>query len=222
MLIVFSGTDGSGKSTQIEALNAWLGKTARWPKLLWARGGYTPGFLTLKRLLRWASGRQLPSAGDFVKRKEAFARAWVRDLWLRVAISDLMVYWGVYLRLQRLLGRVVICDRYIDDTRLDFRRSFPMVAFEQMWLWQMLERVVPTPDAAFLLWVPVGESMRRSREKGEPFPDDEDTLAWRLKQYKDESLFPSARYVRLDGRRSVTEISEEIGAVFRKRFGKRV
>ena len=210
MLIALSGTDGAGKSTQIEALNAWLVETGLRPKLLWARGGYTPIFQVLKRLLRGISGRRLPSAGRSGQRQQAMGRPRVARLWLRIAVIDLMLFWGAYLRLQQLLGRVVICDRYIDDTRLDFRRNFPTVAFEKMWLWRMLERVVPTPDAAFLLWVPVEVSMRRSKEKGEPFPDDEDTLTWRLEAYMDDSLFSPEQYVRLDGRRAVSEISEEI------------
>ena len=220
MLIAFSGTDGAGKSTQIEALNAWLVETGLRPKLLWARGGYTPIFQVLKRVLRGISGRRLPSAGRSGQRQQAMGRPRVARLWLRIAVIDLMLFWGAYLRLQQLLGRVVICDRYIDETRLDFRRNFPTVAFEEMWLWRLLERVAPTPDAAFLLWVPVEESMRRSREKGEPFPDDEATLAWRLQGYMDDSLFPPDRYLRLDGRRGVGEISDEIIDKVIKRLGK--
>ena len=219
MLIAFSGVDGAGKSTQIDALTAWLEETGRTPRILWARGGYTPMFKGLKRLLRRISGRRLPSAGDSGQRQKAISRARVAQLWLRIAIFDLILFWGLYLRLLQSLGPVVICDRYIDDTRLDFGRNFPTVAFEKMWLWRMLERVVPTPDAAFLLWVPVEESLRRSKEKGEPFPDDEDTLTWRLKAYLDNSLFPCDRYVRLDGRRVVSELTEAIISKVGERLG---
>ena len=147
-------------------------------------------------------------------------RPWVAPVWLWLSLTDLIVHWGGYLRLQRLLGRFVICDRYIDDTRLDFRRNFPSMPFERMWLWRMLEWVTPRPHAAFLLWIPVEESMRRSKEKSEPFPDDEETLAWRLAAYRDESVFSADRYIRLDGRRSVESISEEIIAKVADLLGK--
>ena len=222
MLITVSGTDGAGKSTQIKALNAWFRETGRRPKLFWARGGYTPIFQALKWLIRRISGKWLPSSGDSIKRQEAIGRPRVARLWLRIAILDLMLFWGVYLRLQQLLGRVVICDRYIEDTRLDFRRNFPTMAFEKMWLWALLERVVGTPDAALLLWVPVEESLRRSKEKGEPFPDDEETLTWRLEAYLDDLLFPPDRYLRLDGRRAVSELTEEIIRTVGERLGKSV
>ncbi|MBK1646833.1 hypothetical protein CKO25_19785 [Thiocapsa imhoffii] len=142
----------------------------------------------------------------------------VARLWLRIAILDLVLYWSLYLRLQQFLGRVVICDRYIDDTRLDFRRNFPTIAFERMLLWRVLEWVTPTPDAAFLLWVPVDESLRRSKEKGEPFPDDEETLAWRLKGYMDDSMFPPDRYIRMDCREDVSKISGEIIEIVTERL----
>lgn len=210
MIVTFSGLDGSGKSTQIEALTEWLVKSGQKPVYLWARGGYTPGFMVIKRLMRRLMGGRLPQPGVSVERKRAMGRPWVTRLWLQLSLIDLMVYWGVYLRLQHVLGRAVICDRYIDDTRLDFRRNFPSVPFEKMFLWRVLEWVTPRPDAAFMLWLPVEESMRRSREKKEPFPDDEETLAWRLQAYIDETVFPADRYIRLDCRRSVEVVSEDI------------
>lgn len=220
MLVVFSGIDGAGKTTQIGSLEEYLLSRKIRTYRAWARGGYTPIFEFLKRLLRRVAGRRLGSAGQSVQRERAMARPTIARLWLRVASLDLILFWGVYLRLLGLLGRTVICDRYIDDTRLDFRRNFPTVAFEEMWLWRLLERVVPTPDAAFLLWVPVEESLRRSKEKGEPFPDDEDTLTWRLEAYLDNSLYPPDRYVRLDGRRAVSELTEAIISTVGERLGK--
>ena len=59
-LIVFSGVDGAGKSTQIELLEIELGEQGRSFVRCWARGGYTPLFTFCKRLLRRASGTRLP------------------------------------------------------------------------------------------------------------------------------------------------------------------
>jgi thymidylate kinase len=126
---------------------------------------------------------------------------------------DLMLYWGIYLRYQQLRGRIVICDRYLDDTRLDFRRNFPTVAFERSRLWRLLAWITPRPDVSFLLWIPVAVSLQRSQEKGEPFPDDEQTLAWRLESYMDESVFPAEDYIRLDCRLPVETVAAEIAAM---------
>lgn len=210
MLITFSGLDGAGKSTQIQRLSQQLESGGVQVIRLWARGGYTPGFEWLKKVVRRLLGKRLPAPGASPARQDRLAKPAVARLWLALAMLDLVCYWGIYLRYQTLRGRVVICDRYLDDTRLDFRRNFPAVEFERGLLWRFLTWTVPHPDAAFLLWVPVEESLRRSREKCEPFPDDASTLAWRLATYLDEAAFPSRRYVRLDCRRSVDEVAAAI------------
>ena len=206
MLIVLSGTDCAGKSTQIDLLKNFFSKKEDSVRVLWARGGYTPIFTFLKDFLRRLTLRQLPSAGHSKRRDKAFKRAWLARLWLNLAIVDLILFWCVYLRLQLFFGRVVICDRYIDDTFLDFRFNFPEIAFEKIFFWRVLEFLIPTPNVSFLLWVPVLESLRRSREKFEPFPDDYEALCWRLNAYQNPSLFPSHTFVRLDGRRTIEDL----------------
>lgn len=210
MQIIFSGLDGAGKSTQIKELQKWLLNSGLKSSVFWARGGYTPLFLALKRLIRFSLKSQTTNPGHFAHRERVFGNPFLVRLWMQIAILDLILFWCVYLRFNKLFCRVLICDRYIDDTRLDFKRNFPAVAFEKMWFWRLLEVSLPVPDAAFLLLVPVEESLRRSRGKGDLFADDQKTLNWRLDAYLDNSLFPPNRYVRLDGRRTVSELTAEI------------
>ena len=125
-IVVFSGMDGAGKSTQIELLRSHLNANDQDPVVLWSRGGYTPGMNWLKSLLRKGPSKSaLPDAGPSQARTQAFKRPLVRKVWLSLAIMDLLLLYGVWLRWKKIRGQVVICDRFLDDTALDLKLNFP-------------------------------------------------------------------------------------------------
>jgi len=212
MIITFSGLDGAGKSTQIDCLQQRLLSKGYHVKLVWARGGYTPGFEYIKRLLRRLMGKKLMPSGQSKERTKKFERPIIQKLWLAIAILDLIFLWGFYVRLSSTRKTTVICDRFLDDTLLDFRRNFPSSNVEQSILWKVLTAIVPDPEHSFLFWVPVETSMQRSIEKGEPFPDSKETLEWRLSAYMDVTTFPLDKYILIDGRNSIKNISEKLYA----------
>ena len=208
-IIVFSGLDGAGKTTQINLLLEHLRAEGQRPVYLWVRGGYTPLFVKLKALLRRAPGRAvLPPPGQSTERKQALGKRWVRRLWLTVSLLDLMLTYGVLVRWWRVRGRTVVCDRYLWDTELDFRLNFPQEQVETWWLSRLLTKIVPRPAVAFLLLLPVEESLRRSKLKKEPFPDTPEVLAARLAFYQNASAHWDCQM--LDGRRTIAELAAEI------------
>lgn len=207
--IVFSGLDCAGKSTQINLLMASLVAAGRKPIYLWVRGGYTPIFSIAKRILRFFSkGRGFPPPGTSAKRKQIFRNPWVRILWLQLAIADIILVYGVYLRVSTWLGKDVVCDRFVWDTVIDFRLNFPDEAFEGWFSWKLLMWVIPCPSVTFLLLIPVSESLRRSGLKFEPFPDSEETLRQRLELYRTLAVEGRGRVIDCMG--TIAEISTEI------------
>lgn len=185
-LIVFSGLDGAGKSTQIYLLIDAIREQGFSPYYIWSRGGYTPFFNFIKDFLRRASGgRVIPKSGFSLKRERVFSRSWIQTLWLMIAIGDLILLYGIWLRFLKLIGKVVICDRYIWDTQIDFRMNFPGTTVEKWWIWSLFDLITPVPDTAFLLLIPVPESIKRSDIKGEPFRDSAQILADRLEHYQE-------------------------------------
>jgi len=210
MIITFSGLDGAGKSTQIDRLVKRFEGDKIQVKVLWARGGYTPLFENLKKALRKITWRALPSSGHSELRKKQLSNPVIQKTWLIIAIIDLIFFWGIYARVLSKLGYIVICDRYLQDTLLDFRQNFPSRRIDANIFWNLLELFTPKPNNAFLLWVPVELALERSIEKKEPFPEDKDVLEWRLASYMDEELFPSSEYLRIDGRMAIDEISDMI------------
>ncbi len=207
-LIVFSGLDGAGKSTQIELLMEHLRQQGREPVYLWSRGGYTPLFEGLKALLRGLPGRVVPPAGDSLQRTQALSKRRVRRLWLMLALLDLLWVYGVQVRWWRGCGRAVVCDRYMGDTLVDFRQNFAKEQVESWWLWRLLEWIVPRPNVTFLMLVPVDESLRRSELKNAPFPDTPEVLAFRLAQY--QAMSELYDWHVLDGLRPIDATQTEI------------
>jgi len=208
VLIVFSGLDGAGKSTQIALLMDRLRQNSHKPHYVWTRGGYTPIFEMMKTLLRRFPGRVMPPSGSNLQRTQVFRKRRVRRLWLGLALLDLLWVYGIQLRWWQWRGRTVICDRYIWDTLIDFRLNFPQEQVEDWWLWRVVKWVAPQPQTAFLLLIPVEESMRRSDIKKEPFRDPSTVLTQRLEQY--ESLAREGYWHVMDGRRPIPDLAAEI------------
>jgi thymidylate kinase len=218
VIVVFSGTDGAGKSTQIFRLTEFLESTGFRTKYVWARGGYTPVMLILKTLFLRIFGRRGNSAGydrarsaQYVERRSMLMkRRLVSRIWLAGATLDLILLYGIYIRILSAAGHIVICDRFIGDTKIDFERNFGDRFNPRGLLWRVLEQVVPRPQAYFLLTVPAAISRCRSIAKNEPFPDDQDTLVFRLDCYQNRPEFNSENVVTLDGTDPIETISEKI------------
>ena len=217
MIISFSGTDGAGKSTQIDILSKYFQSKGKRTRIVWARGGYTPGFELLKRILRKFTS-SIPEPGPSKDREHKLDNTFIRFIWLRIAILDLVFLWSIYIRVMEALGVVVICDRYFQDTLLDFRKNFKSSKIEDSLFWKFLVFTIPKPSKSFLLLVPVETSVLRSQEKNEPFPDNEATLSWRLASYKDKNIFSSKDYITVDCEKSVGEISERIQDIFKSKI----
>ena len=209
MIISFSGLDGAGKSTQIDLLVKRLEVEGKKTKYLWSRGGYTPMFNLMKDILRKLRPQSVPKSGKSEKRSEAFKSPKVRKWWLRLAMIDLILLYGVYIRWLNLLGYTVICDRYLKDTEIDFNLNFPMEKIGEWRLWKILNRLIPQPDVSFLFVIPVEESLRRSKLKNEPFPDSPEVLHQRLDTYMTMQK-QNSNLVLMDGRKSIEELHKEV------------
>lgn len=210
MIVTFSGMDGAGKTTQIDLLQKTFRNKGKKVFYLWARGGYTPGFEKLKFLIRKLFGKSVPRAGHSASRKKAISNPFISRIWLNIAIWDMIFLYGITLRIKSSFGKVVICDRYVDDTALDFSLNFPHIKFTEMVAWKLLIKIAPKPDKAFLLLLPVEVSMQRSLLKDEPFPDSKETLEQRLLAYSDTTFFTNDKYIQVNGQESIVDVEKFI------------
>ena len=218
MIIAFSGTDGAGKSTQIELLHAALETQGVKPRTIWARGGYTPIMLRMKGVFLWIIGRkgssqtlQAAGATDYqAKRKRLLQRGFIARIWLAFAIIDLALLYGVYVRFLSWRGAVILCDRYVGDTKIDFLRNFPKQFKPAGFLWRSLIWSAPAPSLHIILTVSPEVSLRRSQQKNEPFPDSAETLAFRLALYRADTEFTLSEVLRIDGSGPKADIAAKI------------
>jgi dTMP kinase len=183
-IIVFSGLDGAGKSTQIGKLTDFYAGRSQKTYEFWSRGGYTPGFQLIKDCLKKLFKNRLPESGKSKERDSSFDNAAIRKAWLIFAIIDLIFYYSVYLRIKLWCGYNIICDRFILDTKIDFAIAYPNDKFENWLLWKILLLCSIKPNTHFLLLISVEESMKRSLLKFEPFPDSSEALEQRLSYYE--------------------------------------
>jgi len=185
--IALSGIDGAGKSTQLELLQSQYQHQGKSVIYLWTRGGNTPGVEGLKAFSRKLLGKKLPPSGHSKKRDEMLGRAWVQYAWLVLAMLDLMWIYAICVRWWLWQGKVVICDRYLWDTLIDFKIMFPDLSVENWPLWKILVWATPKPELQCLLMIPLELSEKRCAQKYEPFPDTPKRRARRYDLYMEVS-----------------------------------
>ncbi len=182
-MISLSGIDCSGKSTQINNLINDLKLHGLKCRYVWSRGGYTPGIEILKKIVR-------PNAPKDRDAKIQFSQKFISNrkrakVFLIVSIIDLCLYYTINLRIMSVF-REVICDRYIWDTLIDFKIKFPTIKFENWTIWKLTLKMMKKPDISICLYLSAEESMRRSKMKFEPFPENIEQRMTRIREYEQE------------------------------------
>jgi len=208
-LVAFSGIDGAGKSTQIERLKKYYIQKDIKHKVIWSRGGYTPGFEILKKVIRFLGRSSIPQSGYSDKREKAFNNRFISTMWLAVAITDLIILYSIVMSLYRLIGYKVICDRYLIDTEIDFQLNFENINVQKSFVWRLVKMLTPNPNYHFLATLSVEESVIRCRQKYEPYPDSRERLAIRLSLYE-TYLKENKKVVHIDGSKSPDDIEYSI------------
>lgn len=168
VLVAFSGLDGSGKSSQAEAVREVLHRLGYDPVVQWSRLTFDPGVARIgdpvKRLIARGATGGAPDhdpARALRRRSRIVTHAWTTVL----ALANVAARRRAVLPHLRA-GRAVVCDRYVLDAVVQLRlrygegRPFP---FQEA----LLRLLSPRPAAAWFLDVPADVAHARK-------PDDEE------------------------------------------------
>lgn len=229
MHIIFSGMDGSGKSTQIKLLvDYYNNKKIR---LLWARGGYTPSFKFFKKIIKFFMSffssepskerYQFRSENNDSLRKGLFANNLFVRIWLLISIIDLGIYLIIYLRYLKLRGFIIINDRCHIDTEIDFLLRFPLHFNANGLLWRSIVAMVPCPDIAFICMVDPEMSITRSLIKKDLYSDPIEHLADRYSLYTSLPSKTNWYWCKLDCTKTIGEVHTQITSQLSKIYENR-
>lgn len=126
-MIVLSGLDGSGKSTQAAVLARELADRGIRSRAVWNRWEPTVSAPFIRLAKKHLARRENTAQGDYrsftdAKRRRMQSR-WKREIWQIMVWGEyaFQVHWRT---LRRRIGGIVICDRYVYDTLIDIAINF--------------------------------------------------------------------------------------------------
>lgn len=206
-LVAVSGVDCAGKSTQLALLEQALLARGERVRRVWFRPGYSREADALRAAVRRVRPGALPRAEVAVEaRARAFARRDVRGAWVLAAAADVLLQCAVKARWALARGETLLCDRWLEDARIDLELRFPdevgAGTLDAVWA------RCPAPDVALLLMVDPEEIARRAALKAEPFADPPELRARRYQRYAE--LAATGRVQVVQAGRPIADVQREM------------
>ena len=167
-IVLLMGVDGSGKSSLTSMLHKELEKKGVRAVVVWAslRPILMKPFILAAKYFMVRKHNKFDDWGKHIeaKRKGMKKLAWTRHLYLLVTFIDYLpqVFFKIYLL--RLMGKLVICDRYYHDLVLDYgiitqasdERTDAILRYASM--------IFPNPDLSYFVSVPSSVALSRKTD----------------------------------------------------------
>jgi dTMP kinase len=202
--ITFEGSEGSGKSTQVQRLAARLERSGV-PHLVTREPGGTPIGETIRDLLQFASHNSGMTPEAELLLFEASRGQLVREI-IKPALER---------------GMCVIADRFFDSTTVyqGAARKLDREMVDRLNAFAVADCI---PDATFILDIDAASAQTRMQKPRKPDRMEQEPSEFyeRVRQaYRELAARESNRVVLINGARNADEIENEIWAILSARFG---
>lgn len=207
MIIAFSGIDSSGKTTQIDIFEKECKRRKLRVRKIWGKGRGTPGVMLIKGIVRGDRGMSAEQKKEY--RAKVYKNSKKRRLLLTASILDLWWYFGIWYRLLNMFNNVLICDRYLWDTYIDFQSEFPEFDIDNWRIWKIATFLAPKPKHSFMFYISAEESYRRDQQKGDLTLDPIEVKVAKVDKYM-KQMNSGKWEVIIDGTRERESISMQV------------
>jgi dTMP kinase len=204
-LIALCGIDGSGKTTQIKLLEKYLRQKGFRIKRVWFRwpAFLSYPFLALCRFLGYTKWKTVSRSGvRYAERNFYRSRALAR-LWPWLFTLDVFIYSFLQIKVRRVLGYIILCDRFIPDIIVDMMCETKDYQLPKRLVGRLLFSLIPKNSK--LIVMDVAENIAYSRKNDVPSLD---YLKERRKLYL--TLAKTLRMPVVNGERKILNIHEDI------------
>jgi thymidylate kinase len=208
VLVTFSGLDGSGKTSQAEAVKRSLEAIAGETVIVWTRLSYNPSLKALAKPIKTMLGARPRGPGgsdvapstdpgkELRKRSALVTQMWASAVATANAAAQRRVT-GYHMK----RGRNVVSDRYTLDSRVHLRYRYGERKRFRLQAW-IISALSPKPTRAFFVDVPAQVAFERKAEQY-----DLEQLETQSRLYREEL---ADDIMRLDGTRPREELAEEV------------
>ncbi|RLE76818.1 MAG: hypothetical protein DRZ80_00335 [Thermoprotei archaeon] len=196
MLICFIGIDGSGKTTLAKEFVRVLKE--RGVNAIYGYNTYKPTFI--KPILFLAKKIFLKDdeiKEYYNKRNKTLRKGFVSKVYVIFSLVDYIIQTTFKVSLPYILGKVVVCDRYVHDF---FVNAYVEAGYSNIDMIEKMYKILPKPDFVFLVDVP--EDVAFSRKSDVPFLEY-------LKERRKIYLKLNDVYI-LDGTKPIHDLLEEV------------
>lgn len=161
-LIVFLGIDGAGKSTLTNLITNELNEKHGFRvKRFWFRSKIQIYLSSILNKLKNKSFKNNKSKIEF-NNKTKYTRKFISELYLYMVLLDYFAISILFIKIPLLLGRNVVCDRYIYDVILDLACDFNYS--EEKIRSLINSKLFIEPDIIYLINVPIDLAKNRRPE----------------------------------------------------------